>query len=78
LEVIKMNEENELLRVSEVAKVFDVSSAAIYSWVGHGKIPAYKLVGAIRLKKSDVQEWLKSKKRVFSLPSLMPGRRPNR
>jgi excisionase family DNA binding protein len=58
-----VSEERELLKVSEVARVFNVSPGAVYSWVGQGKIPSYKLVGAIRLKKSDLKEWFKSKRR---------------
>jgi len=62
-EVKGMNEEKEFFKVSEVARMFNVTTATVYTWVGQGKIPHYKLVGAIRLKKSDLQEWFKSKKR---------------
>ena len=58
-----MNEEKELFTVAEVARIFNVSLATIYSWMGQGKIPYYKLVGSIRLRKSDLKEWFKSKRR---------------
>lgn len=58
-----MTEGKDLFTVSEVAKIFNVSTAAVYTWIGQRKIPHYKLVGAIRLKKSDLQEWFKSKRR---------------
>ena len=58
-----MNEENELLNVSEVAKLLKVSPATIYNWVGQGKLPCYKFVGAIRVKRSALLEWCKSKRK---------------
>ena len=58
-----MDKKNELLRVAEVAGLLKVSPAAVYTWIGKGKIPSYKLVGAIRLKKSDIEEWFLSRRK---------------
>ena len=58
-----MNEEKELFKVREVAKAFGVCQSTLYAWAAQGKIPSYKLVGAIRLKKTDLREWFKSKRR---------------
>ena len=58
-----MDNENELLRVSEVAKLINVSPATVYTWMKEGNIPYYKFVGAIRIKRSDLINWCRSKKR---------------
>jgi len=58
-----MNKKNELIKVAEVAGLLKVSPAAVYSWISKGKIPSYKLVGAIRLKKSDIEEWFQSRRK---------------
>ncbi len=58
-----MDNESELLRVSQVAKILNVSPATIYTWVEQGKFPCFKFVGAIRIKRSDLTKWLKSKKK---------------
>jgi len=58
-----MNDEKELLRVSEAARLFDVTAASIYSWIERGKLPHYKLVGTIRLKRSELEEWFDARKK---------------
>jgi excisionase family DNA binding protein len=58
-----LDKKNELLKVAEVAGLLKVSPAAVYSWIAKGKIPSYKLVGVIRLKKSDLEEWFRSRRK---------------
>ncbi len=58
-----MDDAKELLRVAEAAKLFDVTAASIYSWIERGKLPHYKLVGTIRLKRSELQEWFDARKK---------------
>ena len=58
-----MDDAKELLRVSEAARLFDVTVASIYSWVERGKIPHYKLVGTIRLKRSELEEWFEARRK---------------
>jgi excisionase family DNA binding protein len=62
-----MDNESELLRVSEVAKLINVSPATIYTWVGQGKFPCYKFIGAIRVKRLDLVNWCKSKRKGSKL-----------
>ena len=62
-----MDNESELLRVSQVAKLINVSPATVYTWVEQGKFPCYKFVGAIRIKRSDLVEWCKARKRGSEL-----------
>ena len=58
-----MENESELLRVSQVAKLINVSPATVYTWIEQGRFPCFKFVGAIRIKRSDLVEWCRSKKR---------------
>ncbi len=58
-----MGDDKELLRVSEAAELFDVTPSSIYSWIERGKLPHYKLVGTIRLKRSELQEWFNARKK---------------
>jgi excisionase family DNA binding protein len=62
-----MENESELLRVSQVAKLINVSPATIYAWVGQGRFPCYKFVGAVRIKRSDFVNWCKSKRKGSKL-----------
>jgi len=62
-----MDNESELLRVGQVAKILNVSRATIYTWVEQGVFPCFKFVGAIRIKRSDLMDWCKSKKRGAGL-----------
>ena len=62
-----MDNESELLRVSQVAKLINVSPATVYTWVEQGKFHCYKFVGAIRIRRSDLVEWCKTKKRGSEL-----------
>lgn len=62
-----MDNESDLLRVSQVAKLINVSPATIYSWVERGNFPCYKFVGAVRIKRSDFVNWCKSKRKGSKL-----------
>ena len=53
----------ELLRVSDAARLFDVTVASIYSWIERGKLPHYKMVGTIRLKRSELEEWFEARRK---------------
>ncbi len=56
-----MDDTKDLLRVSEAAKLFDVTTSSIYSWIERGKLPYYKLVGTIRLKRSELEKWFQAR-----------------
>jgi excisionase family DNA binding protein len=52
-----------LLTVEDVASYFSVSDKTVYSWVGKGLIPHYKLGGkVIRFKEKEVAHWVESQK----------------
>lgn len=56
-----MNEDN-LMRIEEVAKYLRVQKRTVYDWVRKGKIPAIKTVGQWRFKKDKIDEWLETQK----------------
>ena len=45
---------NGYLSVNEVAKLLKVDTESIYRWVRSGKLPAAKIGGLWRIRKSDI------------------------
>lgn len=52
----------DLISIEEVAKYLNYSVHTIYPLAQNGQIPAYKLAGVWRFKKSEVDEWLEKQK----------------
>ncbi len=57
----------KLLTVKEVAEILTVKPKTIYQWAELGQIPCIKLHGALRFDLNDIQEWVKSFKKVSHL-----------
>ena len=56
----------DILTVSQACKYCKVSSKTIINWIEAGHIKAYKTVGGHRrIKKDDLDEFLKKKGRDF-------------
>ena len=49
-----------LLTAKELAGLLAVSPKTIYSYVGRGIIPHYKIAAAVRFRARDIAEWLRS------------------
>jgi len=49
----------ELLKVSEVAKLLNVSTMAVYKWIKAKKIKAYRINRHWRIPKKEVERLLK-------------------
>ena len=45
-------------RVSHFARNLDVSRQWVYRWIAEGRIPAYRLFGAILLREEDIRALL--------------------
>lgn len=60
----KIEQKKSALRVSEVAKMLDVTPQHIYSLASRGLIPYLRISGAIRLDPQEVALWLRSKSRM--------------
>jgi excisionase family DNA binding protein len=58
----KVNEEPEILDVSEAAKFLGLAQGTIYNMAGQCKIPSYKEFGRRYFFKSELIEWIKSGK----------------
>jgi len=49
----------QALRVSEVANLFSVTPQHIYKMAASGKLPSFRVAGAIRFDPQDLVNWLK-------------------
>ena len=53
----------ELMNFKETAKYLRASRASLYRWAQEGKMPAIKMCGVWRFKKSHIDKWLDEQKR---------------
>ena len=49
-----------LMSIPQVAKYLGMTERTIYMWAQDEKIPAYKLGGMCKFKKSSLDEWVES------------------
>ena len=54
--------DNEYMTVREVAEYLSVTTFAIYQWLTLGKLKGYKAGEAWRIRKEDVEKFLKPNK----------------
>jgi len=54
----------KLIPVNAVAEYLTISPKTVYHWVHIGFIPHYRLPKAVRFKLSEIESWLKRKKRT--------------
>jgi len=62
IEVIAIPMER-LLKIGQVADLFQVSKRTIYDWTHTDYIPHYKFPKGIRFKHSEVERWLERRKK---------------
>ncbi len=55
-----MDHEERFLSVEEIVPYLGVSKRSIYRLIKEKGLPAYKIGKLIRLKKTEVEKWLKS------------------
>jgi excisionase family DNA binding protein len=53
----------QVLRVSEVATLFAVTSQHIYKMAAKGMLPSLRIAGAIRFDTQDLVNWLKAQRK---------------
>lgn len=51
--------EREILTLSEVAEYLKVAERTIYRLAGAQKLPAFKVGGAWRFSRAEIDEWIK-------------------
>lgn len=56
-----MNEmEDRWLSISEICKYLGVSNDTVYKWIDKNKFPAHRMGRHWKLKKGEVDHWVKS------------------
>lgn len=55
---------NTALTVKDVAKVLSVDEKTIYRLVQTGRLPGFKVAGAWRFQRRDLDMWIEERKRV--------------
>ncbi len=48
------------LTVKEVAQCLSIKVKTVYSWAEQGKLPSYKVCGALRFCKADIETFVES------------------
>ena len=56
--------ENGFMTVKEVADLLRVSIFTVYAWLGDGKLKGYRAGETWRIKREDVEDFLKPNKAV--------------
>lgn len=49
---------DEIMTLKEVAEYLRVAEKTVYRLVGEGKLPGFKVGGAWRFKRSDIERWI--------------------
>jgi excisionase family DNA binding protein len=53
-----------LIDIDELAEYLKLKKQTIYNWLNQGKISGMKVGGVWRFDRSDIDTWLRSKKRT--------------
>lgn len=65
--------------VQEMAECLAIKPKTLYSWAEKGKIPAYKIQGALRFKLEEILEFIESKRvqplSVSRMAKIIVGKR---
>ena len=52
--------EDVYMTIKELTKYLKVKQSTVYNWVNNERIPASKVVGQWRFRRSDIDEWIKN------------------
>jgi excisionase family DNA binding protein len=52
------------MTVQEVALLLNVDQKTIYRLVNKGEVPGFKVAGAWRFQRADIQDWINSQTRL--------------
>lgn len=50
--------ESEILTIREVAEYLKINEKTAYRFAAEGKIPGFKVGGAWRFKRNDIEKWI--------------------
>jgi len=48
----------DLLKVRDVAKLYDVTTQAVYLWIKDRGLPTVRLGGEVRIRRVELNTWL--------------------
>ena len=57
----------KLLKPKDVCQLVGIELATLYSWTSNDLIPYFKINGLLRFKTSEIERWLKLKRRGISM-----------
>ena len=55
--------EDEILTIKELASYIKIAEKTAYRYVSDGLIPGFKIGGALRFRKSEIDEWIDKQSR---------------
>lgn len=62
------------MTVKEVATFLNVDEKTIYRLAQKGELPGFKVAGAWRFQRADLQQWIDARKGSNSAPEAAKGR----
>ena len=68
----------KLIDIKTLSQSLSVKASTLYQWTELGKIPYYKLNGAIRFNESEISGWLSSCKIEKVGYNTIEGRKPRK
>lgn len=54
---------SDIMTVKEVADYLKLNEKTAYRLTSEGKLPAFKVGGSWRFKKSEIEEWIKAQRK---------------
>ena len=55
--------ESEILTIREVAEYLKINEKTAYRFAAEGKIPGFKVGGAWRFKRDDIEKWIEKQRK---------------
>lgn len=55
---------NEVLKLKDVAALLKVGEKTIYSMAQSGELPAFKVLGQWRFSRKDIDAWIEQQKQI--------------
>ena len=52
--------EDIYMTIKELARYLRVKQGTVYNWVNNERIPAFKVVGQWRFRRSEIDEWIRN------------------
>jgi len=65
----QLERETHVLRAGDVAKLFQVTPQHIYKMAAAGRLPSFRLAGAIRFDPHELARWLRKAHPVLLQPA---------